>query len=216
MFFSDNLITFKFLKNKRKTESEVHFEENKNILISAKFYKAIEFAAEAHDGQMRKSTSVPYISHPFAVAAMLQNQGCEEHVIIAGLLHDTVEDTRVTIDDIRHEFGARVADIVNIVTEPNKSIPWKERKRYMIDTIKSANSDAKCVICADKLHNLMSMMHAYETLGEKLWERFGKGYQEQKWYYMAMLVSLPHNFAEHDQKPMFYQYEKRVYKFFKE
>ena len=172
MFFSDNLITFKFLKNKRKTESEVHFEENKNILISAKFYKAIEFAAEAHDGQMRKSTSVPYISHPFAVAAMLQNQGCEEHVIIAGLLHDTVEDTRVTIDDIRHEFGARVADIVNIVTEPNKSIPWKERKRYMIDTIKSANSDAKCVICADKLHNLMSMMHAYETLGEKLWERF--------------------------------------------
>jgi (p)ppGpp synthase/HD superfamily hydrolase len=183
-------------------------------MISRQYQKAIEFAARAHDGQKRKGGDVPYVSHPFAVAFILQSQGCHNDIIIAGLLHDTVEDTAVTLMDIRTEFGAAVADLVGIVTEPDKSLPWERRKRDMIETIKCAKREAKYLSCADKLHNLISLQIGFERCGEDIWNRLSRGYAEQKWYAESMVQSLFYGLAEADLKPMFYEYERMVRDFF--
>lgn len=183
-------------------------------MISKKFQKAIEFAATAHDGQTRKSTAIPYVSHPFAVAAILQSQGCEEYVVIAGMLHDTVEDTAVKIEDIQNEFGDQIAEIVAGVTEPAKSNPWEVRKKYMIESIKNASHEIKFVSCADKLHNLMTVMEAHSKIGDAVWNRFSRGYAGQKWYGEAMVDSLFFGLDEAHQKPMFFELKKLVGEFF--
>ena len=97
-------------------------------MISDLYEKAIEFAAKAHQGQMRKGQDVPYIVHPFTVSAILKEQNCDEHVIIAGLLHDTVEDTAVSLESLRFDFGDQIADLVAICTEPDKGLPWGRTK----------------------------------------------------------------------------------------
>jgi (p)ppGpp synthase/HD superfamily hydrolase len=183
-------------------------------MISRQYQKAIEFAARAHDGQKRKGGDVPYVSHPFAVAFILQIQECHHDIIIAGLLHDTVEDTAVTLTDIQKEFGATVAELVGIVTEPDKSLPWEHRKKYMIETIKFAKREAKYLSCADKLHNLISLQLGFERNGEDIWNRMSRGYAEQKWYAESMVQSLFYGLSATDLKPMFYEYEKMVRDFF--
>ncbi len=90
--------------------------------------KAIQFAAIAHEGQYRKGTNIPYIIHPVSVGFLLQSIGCDEEVIVAGLLHDTVEDTDTELDDIKREFGERVASLVFSASEPDKTLTWEERK----------------------------------------------------------------------------------------
>lgn len=80
------------------------------------YTKALIFAAKAHHGQYRKGSGLPYIVHPIAVAALAHERGWPEHVVTACLLHDTVEDTATTIEDIRAEFGEKVARIVAALT----------------------------------------------------------------------------------------------------
>jgi (p)ppGpp synthase/HD superfamily hydrolase len=82
--------------------------------------RAIEFAAKAHRHQVRKGTDTPYITHPYAIGLMLTRAGFDPEVVAAGLLHDTVEDTDVTPEDILEEFGERVASIVEGASEPNR------------------------------------------------------------------------------------------------
>ena len=183
-------------------------------MISRKYQKAIEFAAKAHEGQRRKGSDIPYVSHPFAVASILRNQDCHPDVVIAGLLHDTVEDTAVTISDIQAEFGASVAELVWIVTEPDKILSWEDRKQKMIETIKFAKPNAKYLSCADKLHNLSSLQINFEQDREEMWNRFSRGYAEQKWYAESMVKSLFYGLEEADIKPMFFEYEKMVKDFF--
>jgi len=94
-------------------------------------HKAIQFATLAHKNQFRKGTNIPYIVHPFEVAQILTDAKCNEEVIIAGLLHDTVEDTDVAIGQIEQEFGHYVAELVSSCSE-DKSQSWEERKQHTI------------------------------------------------------------------------------------
>ncbi len=89
---------------------------------------AVEVAVKAHQKQSRKGTDTPYITHPLAVGIILAKAGCSDDVIIAGILHDTVEDTPITLDYIGDTFGNKVAGIVKGASEPDKSLPWEERK----------------------------------------------------------------------------------------
>ena len=84
-------------------------------------FKAIEFSTKAHSGQCRKGTKIPYITHPLNVAKTLIQLECSEPVIVAGILHDTLEDTRVTFDELLEIFGKEIADLVNSASEPNRS-----------------------------------------------------------------------------------------------
>lgn len=152
--------------------------------------KAINVATKAHDGQKRKGGDTPYITHPLAVGDMLANCGYSEDIIIAGILHDTVEDTDVTLDYIRSEFGDRVAEIVNGASEPDKSLRWEDRKKHTIEYLRTASTEVRAVSCADKLHNITTMEEDYVDVGEELWKRFKRGKADQKWYYESVVESL--------------------------
>ena len=141
---------------------------------------AIYFATKAHNGQKRKSDKdVDMIFHPFTVGMMLQRSGASEEAVIAGILHDVVEDTRYTINDIKEEFGDDIAKVVLEVSE-KKELPWDERKQEAIDRIKIASIDGKLVECADKISNLETMYNLYVEQGDDIWKSFKRHKEKQK------------------------------------
>jgi (p)ppGpp synthase/HD superfamily hydrolase len=155
-----------------------------------RIHEAITFAARKHTGQIRKGTDIPYISHPMEVMQILTENGCPENVIIAGILHDTLEDTGTAPEEILDRFGEDVLKIV-IAESEDKSKTWKERKQATIDHMAGASLDVKLVCCADKLSNLRSMAADKEDVGDKLWERFNAGKSNIEWYYRAIAAALP-------------------------
>jgi (p)ppGpp synthase/HD superfamily hydrolase len=152
--------------------------------------KALQLAGQAHDGQYRKGTKIPYITHPVAVGIILMKAGYHEDLIAAGILHDTVEDTIITLGDIEKEFGSKIASIVDGCSEPDKSLTWEERKEHTIEYLKTAPSDIRVVACADKLHNVRSILSDYKQHGDEIWTRFKRGKEQQEWYYRNIIESL--------------------------
>ena len=168
--------------------------------------RAIGFAAMAHEGQHRKSGSVPYIAHPVGVAMILLQMGCDETIVAAGLLHDIVEDTTVTLEEVRQRFGDDVADIVAACTEPpKKTVDWESRKLHMINSLRDAPLQAKLVAAADKYHNLSHTLHNELKHGPKAWKRFGRGKRQQAWYYRTVSESIVANVPHPEQHPIFKQ-----------
>ena len=149
-------------------------------------FEAIEFAAKAHANHFRKGTKVPYIIHPLQVARILIESDCSDHVVIAGILHDTVEDTPVTLDGIQQTFGEEITNLVKAVSEPDKSDPWELRKQHTIESLKTDTADVLFVSLADKLDNIRAIKEDYGKVGETIWERFNELYDKQKWYYEAL------------------------------
>ena len=183
-------------------------------MIDPRFQNALEFAAAAHDGHYRKGTQTPYISHPVTVAFILYKQECSCDEVIAGLLHDTVEDTDVTLAEIEEKFGSFIASIVEGCSEPDKSAPWQVRKQHTIDTLVTAPLPVKYVACADKLHNFTTMQRDYQAIGDSFWERFNQNYDHQKWYAHAVTASLFKNIDDDNIKPMFVELKTLVHSFF--
>lgn len=149
-------------------------------------FRALRFAVDAHSGHYRKGTRVPYIVHPLGAAQSLIEIGAPEPVVIAALLHDTVEDTAVTLADVEREFGADVARLVRAASEPDKSWPWERRKQHTIDHLRDAPDDELLVGLADKLDNL----RAIRRDGEAAWAKFNRGREQQKWYYESIAAAL--------------------------
>lgn len=160
---------------------------------NSKIIRALVFAAKAHEGQFRKGTDIPYIVHPVEVAMILQENGASEDLIVAGLLHDTLEDTKVTPMDIRVEFGQKVLDLVLGASEQlegRENRPWEERKKHTLEYLENADLEVKLIACADKLSNIRAMLRDYEYSGN-LWERFTvKDPQKHQWYYQGLVKSL--------------------------
>ncbi|MDN7226310.1 HD domain-containing protein [Planococcus sp. N064] len=152
--------------------------------------QAIGFAALKHAGQVRKGTAIPYISHPFAVGMMLQQAGESEIVVAAGILHDTLEDTAATEEEIRAVFGEQVLLLIKAASEPDKSRPWEDRKRHTVSKLAARSRDELAIIVADKLHNLRSIQLDLEEIGEAVWSRFNRGKEQQEWYYRGIVNAL--------------------------
>ncbi|MBN2496141.1 MAG: bifunctional (p)ppGpp synthetase/guanosine-3',5'-bis(diphosphate) 3'-pyrophosphohydrolase [Deltaproteobacteria bacterium] len=150
-------------------------------------FAAIEFAARAHAGQYRKQTRLPYIIHPLAVARILIEAEQDGEVVVAGVLHDTLEDTEVGLEAIEREFGPRVAGLVSEVSEPDKGADWESRKQRTVDSIGRISLDAVLVECADKLDNIRAIEADFERLGDEVWERFNRPEAKQRWYYRALV-----------------------------
>ncbi|HOD34322.1 MAG TPA: HD domain-containing protein [Syntrophales bacterium] len=149
-------------------------------------FRAIEFAARAHRDHYRKGTRIPYLIHPLNVAKILIEYGCPEEVVVAGILHDTTEDTPVTSGEIREEFGDKVASLVAAASEPDKSDTWENRKNHTIDYLKTAPMDVLILSCADKLDNVKSIIEDVEKDGESVWGRFRRPKDDQEWYYRSL------------------------------
>ncbi len=155
--------------------------------MSQRIFQAIEFATKAHTGQFRKGTKVPYIVHPLGVAKILIEAGCSEEVVVAGILHDTVEDSSTRVDDIRRDFGEEVSRLVEGASEPNKSDTWENRKQHTIDLLETVPMDALYVSLADKLDNIRDIRADYEKLGDDVFLRFNRPRGKQEWYYRALV-----------------------------
>jgi (p)ppGpp synthase/HD superfamily hydrolase len=174
---------------------------------------ALLFAARAHDGQRRKGTDMPYIVHPVGVMlALVQAGETDPELLAAALLHDTVEDTGVSLAQLREHFGERVARIVEGCSEPDKSDTWEHRKQHTVSYLRTAPRDTLLVSAADKLNNVLSMRADHAELGERLWSRFKRGRAETAWYYRAVTDSLLA--GELRQHPLILQLDNTVRTFF--
>jgi len=178
----DNLLKDKWAFVKRYLE----VNELNNIVD-----KATIFALIAHEGQVRKSEpDKPMIMHPINVGEILKKYGYSEEVQAAGILHDVVEDTKYTIDDIKDNFGEYIASLVMGASEPDKSLSWEERKKHTINTAKTLHLENKLVICADKISNLEDLLNLFKKNGNRDFSAFKRGEKEQKWYYESIYESL--------------------------
>lgn len=165
--------------------------------MTDRIHKAIIYAGKRHSGQFRKGTLIPYLVHPMEVMGILMENNCPENVIIAGILHDVIEDTCNDDDAVRGEvrreikmlFGEEVLNIVNGESE-DKNKSWKERKQATIDTLKNESKEIQLVCCADKLSNMMSIFSDKEEIGEKIFERFNGTKKDLEWYYKGILKGL--------------------------
>ena len=148
------------------------------MIYSDRLERAIHAALEAHDGQYRKNgDGVPYIVHPLQVALYLARAGCAEHVVLAGVLHDVVEDCESwTVARVAEEFGEEVAGIVDDLTE-DKDLGWDERKQWAVDHVPEMREGAVAVKAADKLQNLSSLRLALRESDDAsaVWAHFKGG-----------------------------------------
>ena len=152
--------------------------------------EAVVFAVRAHSGMTRKGSDLPYILHPMETAAIVSGMTEDQEVMAAAVLHDVLEDTPATAEELRKNFGERVAELVcaeseNKRTELPAEETWLLRKREAIGQLEAETDPAvKMIALADKLYNLRAMQRDQQTLGDRLWERFHqKDKQMHGWYY---------------------------------
>lgn len=167
--------------------------------MDLKILEAIELAFRKHEGQLRKGTRFPYVIHPLGVMRLLlmeqaYDPGITDDVVIAGVLHDAVEDTDTTLDEIEKLFGLEVRRLVSTASEPeelkrdpNQKETWKERKLHTIKHLRTLDKPAKILSCCDKLDNARSMNDDYALVGNELWERFNAPKEDIFWYYRECL-----------------------------
>ncbi len=170
-------------------------EKSIPLILSPRFEQALTYAAILHAGQVRKGTTIPYVSHLLIVTGIALEHGADEEEAIAALLHDAVEDAggKPRLADIRVRFGDRVADIVNGCTDADVTpkLPWEARKKKYIEHVRQeGNRSVLLVSASDKLANARAILHDYRELGEKLWTRFNGGREGTLWYYRALTDAL--------------------------
>ena len=152
--------------------------------------EAFSFAHRVHQGQHRKGSGAPFITHVMSVAALVGENGGDEDQVIAALLHDAVEDGEglKTLGEIRESFGPRVADLVegcsDAFTHPKP--PWLERKTAYIQRASTAAPELRLIIAADKLHNIRAILRDLKAEGPVVWERFQGRCEGSLWYYKEM------------------------------
>lgn len=159
--------------------------------------RAIVFATRAHSGTYRKGTNIPYIVHPIEAAAIVSTMTDEPDMIAAAVLHDVVEDTDATVEEIRFFFNNRIADLVEAESEDKrKDLPpqetWMVRKMETLEFLRNkADRDAKILALADKLSNIRAIHRDQNTIGDRLWERFNeKDKKKHGWMYRRVAEAL--------------------------
>ena len=159
--------------------------------------KALVFAIKAHAGTERRGKGFPYIIHPMEAVSIVSTITSDPELLAAAALHDTVEDTDVTVEQIQAEFGDRVAHIVAMESDKgveNKSekASWHERKQGAINRLAQSTRDVKIVAMGDKLSNMRAIARDYHELGDELWNRFHapNGKPDHKWHYEGLAKSL--------------------------
>lgn len=151
---------------------------NNNNLLN----EAIIFTVKCHENQLRKGTLRPYILHPLATMQILAKMNADTNLLIAGLLHDVVEDSQVTIEEIIARFGHDVAKLVKNNSE-DKSKSWYKRKLKTINDLHGLNRRGKMLVLADKVANLRDMYQDYSKENDGFWERFNAPKEMIAWYY---------------------------------
>ena len=160
---------------------------------SKRLDRAIVFATKAHSGMHRKKDGIPYILHPMEVASIAGGITTDEEVLTAALLHDTVEDTNVTLDTIKSQFGDRVAALVASETEDKRrdrspAETWMQRKVESLAALRNAvDPGVRVLWLSDKLANMRSFARQYEKEGDRMWKDYNQtDPAQQAWYYRTI------------------------------
>jgi (p)ppGpp synthase/HD superfamily hydrolase len=158
------------------------------MAYSEKYEAALVLASREHREQNRKGTDTPYITHPVHVSVILARHGFPEPLVVAGLLHDVVEDQDYPLDRIAEEFGPDVADLVNALSEQKRDTqghvhPWEFRKRESLKKLRQASDGAVTIKAADVLHNSRTLVADLRRAGPSVWDRFNRGPDQTLWYY---------------------------------
>ena len=161
--------------------------------------KAIKFAVDAHANTERRGKGFPYIVHPMEAMSIVATITSDQEMLAAAALHDTVEDTDVTIEIVREEFGERIAALVDTESEKpivkpgaSESDTWRERKQAAIDRISASSRDSKIVAIGDKLSNMRAIAQDYHRIGDTIWDRFHApgGVADHEWHYRGLASAL--------------------------
>ena len=158
--------------------------------------RAILFAVKAHASTERRGKGYPYIIHPLEAVEIVATMTADQELLAAAALHDTVEDTDVTVEQIRMEFGERVASLVAAESDEmpegvSEAESWHARKQAAIDRLAHASHDAKMVALGDKLSNMRAIARDHAEIGDMLWSRFhAKDPKDHEWHYRGLLEAL--------------------------
>ena len=158
--------------------------------------RAIVYAVRAHAGTERRGKGFPYIVHPLEAVEIVATMTPDQELLAAAALHDTVEDTDVTVEQIRAEFGERIASLVasesdTVVEGVNEEDSWHARKQAAIDRLARAPHDAKIVALGDKLSNMRAIARDYAVQGDALWNLFhAKDPKDHEWHYRGLADAL--------------------------
>lgn len=163
------------------------------MTLSPRYVDAVRYAAATHAKQLRKGTTVPYLSHLLGVSSIALEFGADEEEAIAALLHDAIEDHGPSHrEPIREQFGERVLEIVLGCSdsEGEPKPPWRQRKEQYIAHLREANASIHLVSGSDKIHNLRAITRDYRLYGDPTWARFKGGQEGTLWYYRELAVAL--------------------------
>ena len=158
--------------------------------------RAIIFAVRAHAGTERHGKGFPYIVHPMEAVEIVATMTRDQELLAAAALHDTMEDTDTTVDQIREEFGDRIASLVASESDTmpegvSEEDSWHTRKQAAIDRLARASHDAKIVALGDKLSNMRAIARDYAQQGDALWDLFhAKDPKDHEWHYRGLAESL--------------------------
>jgi len=158
--------------------------------------RAIIFAVKAHADTERRGKGYPYIVHPMEAVEIVATMTADQELLAAAILHDTVEDTEVTVEQLRTEFGERIASLVadesDVMPEGmTEEASWHQRKQAAIDRLSKASHDAKMVAMGDKLSNMRAIARDYAEIGDEIWNRFHtKDPKEHEWHYRGLADAL--------------------------
>ena len=159
--------------------------------------KAIKFAVDAHANTERRGKGFPYVIHVLEAMEIVASMSNDPELLAAAALHDTVEDTGVTVEEIKSGFGEKVANLVKaesdvIDSSVSETESWRSRKQAAIDRLSSASLEAKMVALGDKLSNMRAIARDYKKSGDKLWEIFHApgGKSDHEWHYRGLSKAL--------------------------
>lgn len=159
--------------------------------------RAIKFAVDAHAGTERRGKGFPYVIHVMEAMEIAATITSDQEILAAAALHDTIEDTDVTLEELKSEFGERIARIVDLESDRftegvSEEDSWRSRKQAAIDRIASASRESKIVAMGDKLSNARAIMRDYEQVGDELWKIFHApgGKADHEWHYRGLAKSL--------------------------
>ncbi len=156
-------------------------------MYSYRIEKAIRAASVLHQGQVRKGEAhLPYITHVFAVAMIVADYSAEENVIIAALLHDTLEDTGYTAEELEEDFGKEVKELVETVSEHDDGQSWLANRRQYVKQVKKGLLEAVIIAAADKIHNMRSLVDEYYNDHARYMKDFGQQLEERVLVYQDL------------------------------
>ena len=173
------------------------------MIYTGAISEAVAFAVETHEirqKQKRKGKDIPYVTHPLTVGLILARVGADEDTIVAGILHDTIEDSvgshKISQATLERRFGKRVGDLVLSVTETDKALPWPERKRKALEHIATFSRQSLLLKSADVIANAVELVDDHEAEGEAVFRRFNAPKADLIANYLRVIVAIARAWPE--------------------